>query len=101
MVKYIPTLGNLAESKTKDKSITNPSVWWTNHYTPPLRFSTTTIMTTFSVNKSSNDRIGISFSQDNAQTTIFVTNAEFVLLMGKMLDYKDAHIEELKKAVQF
>ena len=57
-------------------------------------------MTTFSVNKSSNDRIGISFSQDNAQTTIFVTAAEFVLLMGKMLDYKDAHIEELKKAVQ-
>jgi len=57
-------------------------------------------MTNFSINKSSNNRIGISFSQDDAQTTIFVSNKEFILLMGKMFDYRDAHIDELKKAIK-
>lgn len=52
-----------------------------------------------SINAAIGRRVGISFNQDNAQTTIFLTQEEFLNFMGQMFDYKDSHREELQEVV--
>lgn len=56
--------------------------------------------TTTSVTPAAGQRVGISFSTDVAQTTVFLTQLEFMELMGKMFDYRDAHKDELQEIVR-
>ncbi len=53
-----------------------------------------------SINEAICRRVGISFNMDSNQTTIFLTQEEFLRLMGQMFDYRDSHKEEFKEVVE-
>lgn len=48
----------------------------------------------------SKDRIALSVITDNMQSLAFLTRIEFLELMAHMFDYRDAHKDEFKEAVQ-
>ena len=54
-------------------------------------------MVTFNIVKQNENRIGIFFTGDDMQSTIFLTAKEFMLLMSKMFYYRDEHKEEIQK----
>ena len=53
-----------------------------------------------SVNKGMAGRIGISFTTDDSQITVFLNHKEFLTLLGKMLDYRDEYRTEFERAIQ-
>ena len=56
-------------------------------------------MITSNITKVNKNRIVINFTDDNLQSTIFLTAKEFMELMGKMFDYRDSNKEELKEVL--
>lgn len=52
---------------------------------------------TFSFNKLNKDRITLNIVTDNMQSLVFLTRMEFLKLMAKMFDYRDANVNELKE----
>lgn len=50
---------------------------------------------TFSFNKLNKDRIALNIVTDNMQSLVFLTRMEFLTLMAKMFDYRDANVDEL------
>lgn len=52
---------------------------------------------TFSFNKLNKDRIALNIVTDNMQSLVFLTRMEFLTLMAKMFDYRDANVDELRE----
>lgn len=55
---------------------------------------------TFSFNKLNKDRIALNIVTDNMQSLVFLTRMEFLTLMAKMFDYRDANVDELKEVAE-
>ena len=51
----------------------------------------------FSFNKLNKDRIALNIVTDNMQSLVFLTRMEFLTLMAKMFDYRDANVDELRE----
>ena len=43
------------------------------------------------------NRVGISFNMDNCQSTMFLTQEEFLYMFAEMFDYKGRHEKELRE----
>jgi len=43
------------------------------------------------------DRIALNIVTDNMQSLVFLTRMEFLTLMAKMFDYRDANVDELRE----
>lgn len=52
---------------------------------------------TFSFDKLNKDRIALNIVTDNMQSLVFLTRMEFLKLMAKMFDYRDANVDELRE----
>lgn len=52
---------------------------------------------TFSFDKLNKDRIALNIVTDNMQSLVFLTRMEFLTLMAKMFDYRDANVDELRE----
>lgn len=57
-------------------------------------------MVTTSVIEASNQRVAVSFSTDNTQIVAFLSQVEFLELLHKMFDYRDAHKDELLEVIR-
>ena len=55
---------------------------------------------TSSFTRMSKDRIGLNIVTDNMQSLVFLDRIEFMELMAHMFDYRDAHKDEMKEAIE-
>lgn len=55
--------------------------------------------TTTSITAATCQRVALSFGTNEVQTSVFLTQAEFLHFMTQAFDYRDAHKEELQEVI--